>query len=86
MPSTDMGERFAAELDRVARLIEELGVTLCLDPVVFERHPGPLQRFDEVVQIITEIAGSLRSTGTPQEVIAAIRLEAMSIRMNSSDA
>ena len=80
-PWADLGERLADELDAARRLLEELAVQLCLDPIVFERHPAPLQRFDQLAQVIGEVAGALRSRGPLNDTIDAIRLEAMRGRL-----
>lgn len=80
-PWAGLGERLADELDGARRLLEELAVRLCLDPVVYERHPAPLQGFDQLAQVIGEIATVLRAGDTPGAAIDAIRLEAMRARL-----
>ena len=78
-----MGERLAGELDAARRLLEDLAVQLCLDPIVFERHAAPLQQFDHLAQAIGEVAGVLRSAASAPHAINAIRLEAMRNRLTA---
>ena len=80
-PATELGERLAGELDAARRTLEELALRLCLDPVVFERHAEPLQQFDQLGQVIGEVATILRTTASAPHAIGAVRLEAMRDRL-----
>ncbi len=76
-----LAQALADELDRARRTLEEFAMQLCLDPVVFARHPGPLQQFDGVAQSIGEVATFLRHEGHPAVAIDAVRLEVMRDRL-----
>lgn len=76
-----LSDRLADELDAARRLLEDLAVQLCLDPIVFERHSAPLQQFDQLAQVIGEVAGLMRNTAPMPDAIGAIRLEAMRERL-----
>ena len=80
-PWVALGDGLADELDAARRLLEDLAVRLCLDPVVFERHAEPLQQFDQLAQVIGEVAGLLRSTASVPDAIGTIRLDAMRVRL-----
>ena len=74
----------AIELDEARHAIEQLAVRLCLDPVVFERHAGPLQDFDRATQVIGEVAAALRQGGPPALGAAAVRLDAVRVRLSEA--
>lgn len=77
----DLTIALATELETARLLMEDLAVQLCLDPVVFERHAEGLQRFDQLAQVIGEVAGVLRRGGSPHEAIGVVRLDAMRDRL-----
>lgn len=74
----------ADELDAARLMIEDLAVRLCLDPIVFERHPGPLQDFDRAAQVIGEVAAALRHGGSPAQAAAAVRLDTVRSRLTEA--
>lgn len=82
----DLGERLATELDHAGGLLEDLGVTLCLDSVVFDRHAEALQRFDLVTQMVREVARALRTCRDGADLAAVVRLDNMIARMSSTGA
>lgn len=83
-PLPDLDEGLACELVDAKRRIEELAVTLCLDPVMCERHPNALQQFDGLAQIVGEVAQILRERHSVHDVMKTIRLEAMLGRLDGA--
>ena len=54
--------RLAEELEFARRMIEQMGDTLCADPLIVARHMVSLQSVDIVGQILGHIAAVIRSS------------------------
>jgi len=54
--------RLAEEIEYCRRLLEQMGDSLCSDPLVVGRHMISLQAVDIVGQILGHIAGVVRSS------------------------
>lgn len=82
--SPNLKDGLADELDGVRHTLEHLAMQLCLDPVVFGRHAGPLQHFDHLAQVIGEVASVLRHRETAPDAIAAVRLDTLRARLSGA--
>ena len=80
----DLGEGLARELEGIKCRIEDIALGLCLDSAVFQRHAASLQGFDEISQIVGEVARVLRERNSPQDVVKTLRLEAMVKRLDGA--
>ncbi|MEH6759456.1 MAG: hypothetical protein V7676_18440 [Parasphingorhabdus sp.] len=78
--SEELQEKIAAELDRIHHDLEQIGVSLCGDMEMAERHCEPLQRLDELGQRSFWLAKLLR-TDNPVELINNITLGSLSSRL-----
>ena len=76
----ELQEKIAAELDRIHHDLEQIGVSLCGDMEMAERHCEPLQRLDELGQRSFWLAKLLR-TDNPLELIDDITLGSLSERL-----
>lgn len=75
----------AAVADILAELgaeIEQLGVTLCLDPEVAARHMQALQAFDLIAQKQHGLAAMLRAD-CPLTALADLKLDELKERLGS---
>lgn len=78
----DLQEKIAAELDRLREDLEHIGVSLCVDIELTQRHCEPLQRLDELSQRSFWLAKLLRAND-PEAVVQDITLGSLSRRLSS---
>jgi hypothetical protein len=78
---SNIDARLAQELDDAKAGIEELALTLCIDPMMAQRHSASLQQFDYLAQIIGEVSNVLRERHVSPLSLQTIRLDAMLSRV-----
>ncbi|HEX8446969.1 MAG TPA: hypothetical protein VF649_10185 [Sphingomonas sp.] len=74
----------ADELLAARLLAEELGVSLCIDPVVVERHRIQLQDLDLVAQLLEQCARLLRVPTGRAAAVDDVTLAAMRARLGAA--
>jgi len=74
----------ADELFRARALAENLGMALCLDPVVVERHRTQLQDLDLLSQLLEQSARLLRVPVDRADAIDTVTLAAMRHRLRTA--
>lgn len=79
-----LDERLADELDRAGVSLETSAAALCSDPAIAAGHMASLQCFDQVTQVLGEIAGVLRRRVAGEDPLTAIRLDALRARMGQA--
>lgn len=62
VPDDVMRAIVAEELDRMREFIEDLGIRLCIDPVMVQQHSEVLQGLDELSQRNENLAAVLRAS------------------------
>jgi hypothetical protein len=77
----ELQEKIAIELDRLRHDLEQIGVSLCVDIELTQRHCEPLQRLDELGQRSFWLAKLLRAND-PNEVVHDITLGSLARRLS----
>ena len=80
LPDGVMRALIADELDRIRRLLEDMGLQLCADPEIVRSHMNVLQSIDEVCQRNENLARTLRAADMVGEA-GAITLETLRLRL-----
>jgi len=71
----------ADELLAARSMAEQLGLALCVDPVVVERHRVQLQDLDLVAQLLEQSARLLRVSVNRTDAVDHVTLAAMRTRL-----
>lgn len=74
----------ADELHRARTMAEELGLSLCCDPLVVERHRTQLQDLDLLSQLLEQSARLLRVPVDRADAINTVTLAAMRQRLRTA--
>ncbi len=80
LPDGVMRALIADELERIRKLLEEMGLQLCADPEIVRCHMNVLQSIDEVCQRHENLARTLRAPDMVSEA-GAITLETLRQRL-----
>ncbi len=80
LPDGVMRALIADELERIRKLLEDMGVQLCADPEIVRGHMNVLQAIDEVCQRHENLARTLRAPDMVSEA-GAITLETLRLRL-----
>ena len=70
----------ADELEAIREVLEEVGMHLCIDPVMIERYSMVLQGIDELAQRNENLARILRA-GAMEPAIQSVSLESLRSRL-----
>ncbi len=80
LPDGVMRALIADELDRIRRVLEDMGLQLCADPEIVRSHMNVLQSIDEICQRNENLARTLRAADMVDEA-GAITLETLRLRL-----
>ena len=80
LPDGVMRALIADELERIRKLLEDMGLQLCADPEIVRGHMNVLQSIDELCQRHENLARTLRSPDMVSEA-GAITLETLRQRL-----
>lgn len=80
LPDGVMRALIADELDRIRRVLEDMGLQLCADPTIVRSHMNVLQSIDEVCQRHENLARTLRAADMVSEA-GTITLETLRLRL-----
>lgn len=80
LPDGVMRALIAGELDRIRKVLEDMGLQLCGDPEIVRTHMNVLQGIDEVCQRHENLARTLRAADMVHEA-GTITLETLRLRL-----
>jgi len=80
LPDGVMRALIADELERIRKVLEDMGLQLCADPEIVRSHMNVLQSIDEVCQRNENLARTLRAPDMVSEA-GSITLETLRLRL-----
>ena len=80
LPDGVMRALIADELERIRKLLEDMGLQLCADPEIVRSHMNVLQSIDEICQRHENLARTLRASDMVSEA-GTITLETLRLRL-----
>lgn len=80
LPDGVMRALIADELERIRKVLEDMGLQLCADPEIVRGHMNVLQSIDEICQRNENLARTLRAPDMVSEA-GSITLETLRLRL-----